>query len=387
MTPIEMTTLQPLPAPIWFLLFFKVLGFILHAFLMNLWLAALPLALIMHGKKRSENAQFWGARILNQMPIFITFGVNFGIVPLLFIQLLYPQPFYTATILMAWHWISIIVLLIPAYYGIYLYAYALKRFPAHVSNFRRAAGWISCLFFLCIGFFFVNALTLTAEPELWKNLWLSKTVAGASSGLGSAVREAAIWPRWGMMFALAFGTTAVWTLVDRNIFQKNAQESYFRWSSTLARVCASVGFLLFAVCGFSYLQLLPESVMNSGVDGIAANLGNSRIAGISVLFYGWFLGPALVLLSVWAAARRTGFLSAFGLFLLQVVSLTLFACERQWIQIQQLHAFQPLEGFRVRSDFGPMMLFLGLFVVGAVVIVWMIAASVKCCTETSEEKD
>ena len=47
--------------------------------------------------------------------------------PLLFVQLAYYSVFYPATILMAWFWLAIIGLLIPAYYGVYAYAGGLRK--------------------------------------------------------------------------------------------------------------------------------------------------------------------------------------------------------------------------------------------------------------------
>ena len=88
MPPIEITSLQPLAAPLWFIIFFRILGFVLHALLMNLWLVGIPLALWLN-RSRNPNARRWSGQLLRQMPIFIAFGINFGIVPLLFIQYLY----------------------------------------------------------------------------------------------------------------------------------------------------------------------------------------------------------------------------------------------------------------------------------------------------------
>ena len=62
-----------------------------------------------------------------QMPVIIAMGINFGIVPLLFIQVGFAQVFYPATVLMAWFWFAVIVLLMPAYYGVYVYAFGLAE--------------------------------------------------------------------------------------------------------------------------------------------------------------------------------------------------------------------------------------------------------------------
>ena len=114
-----------MPAPHWFIQFFKVLGFTLHAVPMNLWYAGLLLALCLH-LGGNQYGRAFAARLLEQMPVIVAVGVNLGIVPLLFIQVAYFKFFYPATILMAWFWLAIIVLLIPAYYGVYVYAWGLR---------------------------------------------------------------------------------------------------------------------------------------------------------------------------------------------------------------------------------------------------------------------
>ena len=42
MTPVDIYSLNGLPAPYWFIQLFKVLGFILHSIPMHLWLTGLP---------------------------------------------------------------------------------------------------------------------------------------------------------------------------------------------------------------------------------------------------------------------------------------------------------------------------------------------------------
>ena len=109
---IDQASASALPAPFWFVQFFKCLGFTLHAVPMNLWYAGLPVALWLH-LRGNEHARRFAGRLLQQMPVIVAIGVNLGVVPLLFVQLAYPKVFYPATILMAWFWLGIIGLLIP----------------------------------------------------------------------------------------------------------------------------------------------------------------------------------------------------------------------------------------------------------------------------------
>ena len=116
-----------IPAPFWFVQFFKWLGFTLHIVPMNLWYAGLLVALWLH-LRGDQHARRFAARLLQQMPVIVALGVNFGVVPLLFVQLAYYKVFYPATILMAWFWLAIIGLLIP-HYGVYAYAWGIQCSP------------------------------------------------------------------------------------------------------------------------------------------------------------------------------------------------------------------------------------------------------------------
>ena len=85
------------------------------------------------------------------MPVIVALGVNFGIVPLLFVQLAYYKVFYPATILMAWFWLAIIGLLIPAYYGVYVYACGVRS-AARRCRVAACGRLGAAVLFVAIGF-------------------------------------------------------------------------------------------------------------------------------------------------------------------------------------------------------------------------------------------
>ena len=142
-----------------------------------------------------------GARLMRQMPVVIAMGVNLGIVPLLFVQVAYHRAFYPATILMAWSWFATVLLLIPAYYGVYVYALALRR--GAIRPLERVAGWMAAVLFVCIGFLFANGFTLMTRVEAWPELLRAHSVAGAATGTALNTGDPTFWPRWLLMFGLA----------------------------------------------------------------------------------------------------------------------------------------------------------------------------------------
>ncbi|MDO5114014.1 MAG: hypothetical protein Q4E67_06525 [Planctomycetia bacterium] len=368
---IDTTTLPPLPAPVWFILFWKVAGFVFHTIFMHLWLVAFPIAMILHWKGCSQGQQ-WAGRLIRPMPIYIALGVNLGIVPLLFIQLLYPRAFYPATILMAWHWLLIIPLLIPAYFGVYRYAFALPK-ETPIPPGTRAWGWGSALFFLLIGFLFVNGLILTARPEVWEEIWLDKEIAAAATGFGSAIREATLFPRWMLMLALGLGTTAIWTLWDRVWLWKNPPEEYVRWSNRFISWAAVFGAFLFLLAGSHYLFMaLPDETCSAMLRWPL--LPFTLAAAI---------GPPLCAGAVLYVVRRNSAPTPFQTLLpigLQLFSLTTNAISRQALQSWELSSFYPLSVMSVQTEISPLLLFLGTLILGLLVLAWMLCRSFPTST-------
>ncbi len=373
MPPLDVSNLPPLPAPLWFILFFKVLGFVLHMLMMHLWLVALPLAMVL-GWKGCAQGKKWSARMMRQMPLIITFGVNFGIVPLLFIQLLYPRAFYPATIFMGWSWLAIIWLLIPAYYGVYIYTYAVRKDRERIPGWKTFIGWASALAFIVIGFIFVNGLTLVAAPEMWDSVWLggSNDLAGATLGLGSALGHPSLWSRWALMFGLAFGTVGAWTLVDVNVFRKPnsplpVTDEYRAWAATFACSCAIFGAVVFMLAASHYVY------GSWPVDAREAMFSENVYSVTAWAACGPAAAALVVCLFAWTKNAFLGILP----FLAQIASLTGNAIARQTLQMYELYGYLDVTQQPVRVESSPMMLFLGTFAVGVVVILWMVFVAVR----------
>ena len=61
--------------------------------------------------------------VAKKLPVFLPATITLGIAPLLFVQVLYGQFFYTSSIVMAWPWFLVLVFLTLAYYGFYYVSY------------------------------------------------------------------------------------------------------------------------------------------------------------------------------------------------------------------------------------------------------------------------
>jgi hypothetical protein len=349
------------PAPYWFLVFFKVLGFTLHTAPMHLWFAGTIVALLL-GRSGAGHAQLLSARLLRRMPIVIAYGVNFGIVPLLFTQVAYYKVFYPATILMAWPWFSIFVLLTLAYYGVYIYAAGLHN-GTGMTRLRNAGGWMAAVLFLTIGFLFSNAFSLMVNVAAWPQLWLASSVAGASVGTALNLGDPTLWPRWLMMFGLALTTTAAYVGVDTGLFAGGEPAAYRQWARSLALKLYSFGLLWFGCAGLAYVATWPVELRDAAFGGWRA-----------VLMVVTAVAPGLPWLLLLRQSRSGGGRAlAWTIGFAQFGVLALNAVSRQVVQNLQLRGFVDVTSEPVTLQWSPLLSFLGLFVAGLAVMAWMLS--------------
>jgi hypothetical protein len=354
------------PAPFWFIEFFKVLGFVLHAIPMNLWYAGILLSLLFFWRG-GQNSKRTATRLMKQMPIIVAAGVNFGIVPLLFTQVAYHQVFYPATILMAWPWFSVVILLTFAYYGIYCYVAALKKTEGPVPFSRQIVGWLSALCFIVIGFLFASGFSLMANLDAWPGLWERTSVGGAALGIGLNIGDPTFWPRWLLMFGLALMTTGVYMVVDAGVFGAKEGEDYQRATVWTALKVHTVGMVWFAAAGTWYVfGTWPVEVRDLMFDPplVILTVLTATCPGL----------PWLMILS-----QRAGVTGKSALLtgLAQIVVLGLNAVSRQIVQNAEIGKFLDVSAGKVATHWSPMILFLLLFVAGLGVVVWMIRKVVE----------
>jgi hypothetical protein len=350
------------PAPYWFLVLFKVLGFTLHLVPMNIWYGGMILAMVLHWRG-GEPAKQVSNRLMTQMPIIIALGVNFGIVPLLFIQVAYYKVFYPATILMAWPWFSIIVLLTVAYYGVYIYAVGLRSNGAGMARWRQVVGWVTAVLFIVIGFLFSNAFSLMTNVGAWSQMWQNSSIGGAPLGTVLNTDDPTLWPRWLMMFGLALTTTAAYIVVDAGVFAGRENEEYRRAAARLGFQVYTLGMIWFAGFGWWYVfrtwPVEHREMMLSGSLVILTTLTA--------------VGPGLpwLLILIQRHGVKKGLALATGVAQFGVLGLN--AISRQVVQNAELSKFLDVTAEPVKIQWSPLILFLILFIAGLGVVAWMIS--------------
>ena len=354
------------PAPFWFLIFFRVLGFTLHLLPMNLWYAGTIVAMLL-GLSRAPQARRFSARMMSQMPFIIAFGVNLGIVPLLFLQVMGYRVFYSATILMAWQWLSVILLLTLAYYGVYIYAVGLRTAGMDALRpWQRASGWASAVLFIAIAVIFHSAMSSMADVGSWPQVAEQTGRAAAVYGTAHSLANPAMWVRMLFFFGLALTTTAAYLAFDGAMLAGREDDSYRSWTKGFAPKLYSIALAVYGIGGLLYAAGWEGGLREYMTSGAA--LPFAALAAV---------GPAIPLLLLFIGRNAAGGTMGLLAILAQFLVLGLHAIARQLAQNFRLAPWLDLTTDPVKMQIGPLLMFLISFVVGLGVLGWIIGRLVE----------
>jgi hypothetical protein len=157
-----------LAAPLWLVTVLHVVTLTLHFLAMNFLLGGLIVLLMGRIENRWEDPTV--RKFLKLFPSVMAATVTLGVAPLLFLQLVYYQQAYSASIVSGWFWILIIDVAIVAYYLLY-----------GASLGRRAKGLLLSLALLglvYISFVYSTVFSMAERPEMYQRLY-----AACQSGL------------------------------------------------------------------------------------------------------------------------------------------------------------------------------------------------------------
>ena len=101
-----------LPGPLWLINLLHHITLTLHLLAMNFLVGGITT--ILFGKFTGRWEHPVVQRFVKLFPSAMAASVTFGVAPLLFVQLVYPKPVYSASIVSGWLWLLIIPVIIMA---------------------------------------------------------------------------------------------------------------------------------------------------------------------------------------------------------------------------------------------------------------------------------
>lgn len=326
--------------------------FVIHILLMNVVVGGTILSVIRSIWGPPSPAVFTTGK---KLPTVLALAVNFGVAPLLFIQMLYGQFMYTSSVLMAAYWLGIVAMLIVAYYGLYIFVYKAD------SVGSRWALRISCLLMLTIAFLFTNNMTLMLHPERWLEYFASP------SGTILVTSDKTFFPRWlhFMTAAVAVGGLFQAVLYDWKLRRSAPISSTIKNEYTAHRLW---GMRLFAWgsaaqigVGGMFLFSLPQNIRVLFLGGENLHTGGLIIAlaGVAILLHYAFRNR------VWPCVWAT----IFTVFAMSIV--------RALLRGAYLKPYFSVTTLPVLPEYSPMILFFGVLGICVCVMAYMVKLAVR----------
>ena len=344
---------MPLPAPYWLFKLLMLVTLLLHLLAMNFMFGGAILAAVarLKGGKDDQYLQL-STNIAKKIPSFLAATITLGIAPLLFLQVIYGQYFYTSSVIMGWPWFLVVIILIFAYYGFYVVAF---------TEDQRKGGLIWALLFslvlvFVVGFFYTSNMTLMLRPEKWMAKY-----AADRSGWNLNWGEPTLIPRYLHFFVASIAVGALMVVITGLYrWKKNTDQARLmirfggKWFmyATMVQIAVGIWFLL----------TLPKEKM-------MLYMGRNILATLLFLVA---LVVAIVAIVLMAGALkkddpRKGALNSIVLTGIVVVFMVLM---RDILRSAYLSPYFDASHFVTKIQWEVLPLFLILFIAG--VILWIV---------------
>lgn len=251
--------------------------------------------------RRLAAACGWQAMLVDWLPLATGLAITAGIAPLLFLQILYREEFYTANLLLSHRWMAILPVLILSFYLLYLQKSAWLAGRGQAA--RVGVAWLSFAGFCFIAWSWTENHLVSLDRAAWPGMYAAAALRYEHAGL---------LPRLATWLLASFPTLALellwqgWVYGDR--FDRPAGIArVVAGLSPLRRlaVMALGGLCGAAACGWLYGGTLPESTQAAATGSCGGMWLSLAIAGGLVQACVWLVAAVRDRLGVIATVVAT----------------------------------------------------------------------------------
>jgi hypothetical protein len=302
--------------------------------------------------KDRENGNRMFFDVAKKLPSLLPATITLGIAPLLFVQVLYGQFFYTSSIIIAWPWFLVLVFLTIAYYGFYL---ASSQSGQHAGKAGRVMLFSVILIFL-IGFVYSNNLTLSQSPSRWGGKYFADP-----AGWNLNLSEPTLIPRF-LHFMVAAVAVGGLFLVFVALANWKRDGQYARQVLQFGGKAFMYATMAQLVVGVVFLASLPRDMR-------MLYMGDNSLATI-LLLVGVAGGIGAIFLMSDALRKENVRVAAFYVPGITGVVILSMSVMRDILRDAYLMPYFHPEQFVVKTQWSVFPLFLVLFLAG--VILWFV---------------
>jgi len=346
-----METLFPFgfPLPTAFYTALYVLTWTVHALLMcyvlagGAYLAGWALIRLRSGAGREDPL---AAVLRDWLPAALGAAITAGVAPLLFLQILHKESFYTANLLLLHRWMAVVPVLIVGFY--LLYIAKSKRLDIGSAGARAATTVLAFLSLLFVAYSWTENHLLALDRAAWTDFYASHRLAYFDHAL---LPRAAVW------LFLAFPVMV--TLTAWQLRGKRA-DHLGGWVAFLALA----GLAIATLCAFAYHRSIPEPARQLLAGPMARPY--LVIAGIGVLLQ----------IGAWAwqwQARRLATAALASATIGAVLTLLGAAVAREAIRLAATDLPRAFAAHERAWEVGGMPVFLIFLLIGGALITWCIS--------------
>jgi len=339
----------------WFYILLMV-TFLLHILVMNAMLGGGIIALI-SSLRNDQQSTLLTKELSYKWPYTIAFAVNMGVAPLLFMQVLYGQFIYTSSLLMAVWWFSIFGLLILAYYAAYIYDF---KFEA-MGNLRIFVLEFSLAILLFIGFMFSNNMTLMLHPEKWHTYFTN------GHGTFLNLSDVTLYPRY---LHFVVGSVAIaglfFALIGRFHFTKSQVQKETLINRGMEYFTYATAVQMFI--GVWFFLALPGHIAREF-------MGGNSYATLLIA-----IGVALALAALYSGYKKRVMMTSW----LALATLVVMIFMRDLVRRFYLAPYFKLSDLTVEPQYSPLIFFLVTFVVGIIMIGYLLKLAFGCRKEVTK---
>jgi hypothetical protein len=205
-------------------------------------------------------------------------AITAGVAPLLFVQILYPQQFYTANLLLSWRWMIVIPVLIVVFYLLYLLKMDLMvRRSWALRSLVAVAVAVGMIF---VGFCWTANYLLSTDQAAWPKVFVTGRMPFSPVGV---ILRMLVWIG-GSMVSLA--VIASWQVGPTPAAKENSERAQ---SSRLLGWLALAGLDLFLLSGMAGLWYAGPMARRLVWSSLGRPYLIALVVGLVLLFAGWLL--------------------------------------------------------------------------------------------------
>ncbi len=347
-----------LPVPAWLIRALSYLTLTLHLTAMHFTVGA-ALLLLWTRLCKSDGHEGTSRFLGSGLPLGVSYLITLGIPPLLFVQVLYGQFFYTSSVVIGAFWIQVIPAVILAYAGFYYHKMKRDSRPGG----QMVVITLCTMLLLYVGFIYVNNFTLAISPEKWQQWYAEAPGGGVLSH-----EDGSVHPRLLLFLAGAFSVAGL-ALIWRGTYLE-------KWGIVDAGR-ASRGL------GFRALVLTPVLWIAGAAGWFAAQpdairslfSGDSGVNSAWVPLILWCAGGLVMIVAAYRAKQRVGVFATLVASLGMVAATACMVVLRDGHRIAQLAPSWDSSTVDVRAQWFMFILFVAFLVVGLAMVIGLLMKS------------